>query len=100
MPMKRYKPEQIVTLLRQIELEYHAAQRALTGPALGAAQHAFITARSEHIAQYHEQLVGQVGEQEGEEPEATDCLREGDGGAGQIRRRLEAERQHRRCHSD
>ena len=55
---------EVARLLRQIELEYQAAQRALTGPALGAAQHAFITARSEHIAQYHEQLVGQVGEQE------------------------------------
>ncbi len=54
---------EIARLLRQIELEYQAAQRALTGPALGAAQHAFITARNENIARYHEQLVAQVGEQ-------------------------------------
>lgn len=53
----------VAHLLRQIELEYQAAQQALTGLALGAARHAFINARNENIAHCHQQLIAQVGEQ-------------------------------------
>lgn len=55
---------EMARLLRRIELEYQAMQRALTGPALGAAHHEFIRARNENIGRYHEQLVTQVGDAE------------------------------------
>ncbi len=48
---------EMARLLRRIELEYQAIQRALTGPALGAARHEFIRARNENIGRYHEQLI-------------------------------------------
>ncbi len=53
---------EVARLLRRIELEYQAMQRALTGPALGAARHEFIRARNENIGRYHEQLATRVGD--------------------------------------
>ncbi|MEO8955817.1 MAG: hypothetical protein ABI396_13970 [Ktedonobacteraceae bacterium] len=53
---------EVARLLHQIDLEYQAAQRGLTGLSAGTAQHAFITARMENIGAYHEQLANYVGE--------------------------------------
>ena len=55
---------EVAQLLRQIDREYEAAQRGLTGLAYGTAQHDFINARMERVAICHEQLATQVGEEE------------------------------------
>ncbi len=55
---------EVAQLLRQIDLEYGAAREALTGLALGNAQHDFITARLERLTSCHEQLCAHVGAQE------------------------------------
>ncbi len=54
---------EVARLRAQIEAEYAAAQRGLTGYAI-TARHAFITARLERIGSCHETLIGLVGEQE------------------------------------
>ncbi|HJT58773.1 MAG TPA: hypothetical protein VJ761_19845 [Ktedonobacteraceae bacterium] len=51
-------------LIQQIELEYEAAQRGLSGLAAGTARHEFITARMENIGVCHESLKELVGEQQ------------------------------------
>jgi hypothetical protein len=58
------KGSEVARLMRQIELEYVAAQRGLKGFASGAANHEFINARVETIGRYHEQLKVLVGESE------------------------------------
>jgi len=55
---------EVARLLRQIELEYEAAQRALTGLAFGISKHQFITARMENMGACHQELVQLVGEQQ------------------------------------
>ena len=55
---------EVARLLRQIGLEYEAAQRALNSFAYGASKHKFINARVENIGKCHEQLKGLVGEGE------------------------------------
>lgn len=55
---------EVARLLRRIDEEYEAAQRALTGMAAGVARHDFIEARMEHIGLCHQQLQGLVGEHE------------------------------------
>lgn len=55
---------EVAQLLQQIDLEYGAAREALTGLALGTAQHEFITARMERLTAYHEKLSSYVGIQE------------------------------------
>jgi hypothetical protein len=55
---------EVALLMRQIELEYEAAQRGLNGFASGTAKHEFINARVETIGRYHEQLKVLVGESE------------------------------------
>ena len=55
---------EVARLMRQIELEYEAAQRGLYGFAAGAAKHEFITARMENMGRCHEKLKTLVGEQE------------------------------------
>ena len=55
---------EVARLMRQIELEYEAAQRGLYGFAAGAAKHQFITARMENIGRYHEKMKELVGEKE------------------------------------
>lgn len=52
---------EVARLLQQIDLEYGAAREALTGLALGTAQHEFITARMERLTLCHEQLSRHVG---------------------------------------
>jgi hypothetical protein len=53
---------EVARLLNQISQEYEAAQRGLSGLAYGASQHAFITARMEHMGQLHGQLQSLVGD--------------------------------------
>ena len=53
---------EVARILQQIDLEYQAARRGLTGLA-ECARHAFITARMENIGRLHAQLQGLVGEQ-------------------------------------
>ncbi len=55
---------EVARLMRQIELEYEAAQRGMYGFAAGAAKHEFITARMENMGRCHEKLKTLVGEQE------------------------------------
>lgn len=55
---------EVAQLLQQIDREYSAAREALTGLALGTAQHEFITARMEKLNLCHEQLAHYVGTQE------------------------------------
>jgi hypothetical protein len=55
---------EVARLLRQIELEYEAAQRGMYGFAAGTAKHEFITARMESMGRCHEKLITLVGEQE------------------------------------
>jgi hypothetical protein len=52
---------EVACILAQIGAEYEAAQQGLTGLAYGLSQHAFITARMEHIGLLHEQLKNLVG---------------------------------------
>lgn len=54
----------VARLLQQIEAEYEAAKRGLTGLSLGTARHDFINARMEQVAVCHEQLSAHVGEEE------------------------------------
>lgn len=52
---------EVARLLRQIEQEYEAAQRGLSGLAFGVSQHEFITAKMERIQQSQEALGQLVG---------------------------------------
>jgi hypothetical protein len=54
----------VARLMRQIELEYEAAQRSMYGFAAGIGKHEFITARMENMGRCHEQLITLVGERE------------------------------------
>lgn len=49
------------SLLEEIDLQYQAAQMALSGVALGTSMHAFITARLERIEGARQELVNLVG---------------------------------------
>ena len=53
----------VAHLRQQIALEYEAAERGLVGMAM-TARHDFIQARMERIAEYHQVLVKELGEQE------------------------------------
>lgn len=55
---------EVARLRQQIAQEYEAATRGLTGLASGTAQHRFITARMERIADHHQTLTHLVGVQE------------------------------------
>ena len=55
---------EVALLMRQIELEYQAAERVLKGLALGTAKHEYITARMERMDELHNQLKVLVGEEE------------------------------------
>jgi hypothetical protein len=59
---ERENKSEVAHLLAQIEAEYRSAQSGLTGLA-ETAKHAFITARMEHIQQWHSQLQQVVGEE-------------------------------------
>lgn len=54
---------EVARLMQRIEEEYTAAQRALSGLAVGMATHQFITARMENIGRCHQQLRTLVGEE-------------------------------------
>ena len=61
-----HNQSEVARLRTQLDLEYTAMMRALTGPAL-VAQHEMITARMERMGDYHEQLVGLIGERKAAE---------------------------------
>ena len=54
---------EVARLRERIDCEHKAASWALTGPAIGTAQHWFISRRMEHIGAYQERLATLVGEQ-------------------------------------
>lgn len=54
---------EVARLMRQIELEQEAAERALHSPAAGTARHDFITQKMERIGEHHQVLKGLVGEE-------------------------------------
>ena len=56
------QPSEVSRLLAQINDEYEAAQRGLSGLAYGTSQHEFITARLEHMGQLHNALHELVGD--------------------------------------
>lgn len=53
---------EVARLLAQITTEYEAAERGMTGLAMGVSQHEFITARMEHMGQLHSELQTLVGD--------------------------------------
>jgi hypothetical protein len=55
---------EVAYLLRQIELEYEAAERGLKGLAAGWARHDFINRRYEEMGRHHEELARLVGTEE------------------------------------
>jgi hypothetical protein len=58
-----YKQQSEVSrLLTQINDEYEAAQRGLSGLSCGTSRHEFITARLEHMGQLHNELHELVGD--------------------------------------
>ena len=56
---------EVARLMRQIELEYEAAQRFMHDFAAGAGKHEFITARMENMGRCHQRLTALLGEREG-----------------------------------
>lgn len=54
---------EVSRLLAQINSQYEAARRGLSGLASGISQHRFITKRTEHIAELHSQLRDLVGDE-------------------------------------
>ena len=62
--MEENNKSEVARLMRQIELEYEAAQRGMLGFAAGAGKHEFITARVENMGRCHEKLITLVGERE------------------------------------
>ena len=64
MPGHHYEQNsEVARLLAQINREYEAAQRGLSGLAQGVGQHRFITKRMEQIAELHAQLRDLVGDE-------------------------------------
>lgn len=55
---------EVARLLQQIDKEFEAAQRGLTGLAQGTASHAFITAKLKCVRSYQERLAMHVGTDE------------------------------------
>jgi hypothetical protein len=60
---ERENKSEVARIMRQIELEYEAAQHGMNGFAAGAGKHEFITARMENIGHCHEKLKTLVGEE-------------------------------------
>lgn len=60
--MQEENKSEVARLMRQIELEYEAARRGLTGYAI-TAKHEFITARMERIGEHHSALQELIGAQ-------------------------------------
>jgi hypothetical protein len=59
---ERENKSEVARLMRQIELEYEAAQRTMYGFAADAGKHEFITARMEKMGRCHERLTALMGE--------------------------------------
>jgi hypothetical protein len=53
---------EVSRLLAQINDEYEAAQRGLSGLSCGSSRHDFISARLEHMGQLHNELRELVGD--------------------------------------
>jgi hypothetical protein len=62
MPQNRTESD-VARLVAEIDLQYQAAQMALSGVALGTSIHAFITARMERIEDARQELVELVGDE-------------------------------------
>jgi hypothetical protein len=62
---KTESKSEVARLMRQITLEYEAAQRGLFGIAEGTAQHDFINRKMSRIAECHDQLCQIKGKLEG-----------------------------------
>ncbi|MEO8970228.1 MAG: hypothetical protein ABI406_01365 [Ktedonobacteraceae bacterium] len=52
---------EVARILRQIQMEYEAAERALKGPAFGTARHDFINRKMENMGQCQLELNELVG---------------------------------------
>lgn len=63
MPLHPNNLSEVARLRERITREHEAASWALTGPAIGTAQHWFIARRMERIGNYQERLSTLVGEQ-------------------------------------
>jgi len=63
MPPDNHTGSEVAHLYEQITCEQQAASWALTGLAMGTAQHWFISRRMERIGAYQERLASLVGEQ-------------------------------------
>ncbi len=61
-PDQQTNQSEVARLMLQIQTEYEAAQRGLSGLAQGTAEHEFITARIENIGRCGEQLKHVVGD--------------------------------------
>lgn len=55
---------EVAQLLEQIELEYQAAQRGLSGLSDGTSRHDFIRHKMENMHDYHQALSELVGQDE------------------------------------
>ena len=62
-PQYHHNLSEVAQIREQITREHEAASWALTGPAIGTAQHWFISRRMERIGMYQERLATLVGEQ-------------------------------------
>ena len=58
---------EVARLREQVELEYEAMMRGLTGFAEGSAIHEFISARMARVEIYHGKLANEIGEHEATE---------------------------------
>jgi hypothetical protein len=63
MPGNNTYSSEVAHLLRQISVEYEAAQQGLSGLAQGVSQHRFITQRMERMHELHTQIHALVGEE-------------------------------------
>jgi hypothetical protein len=63
MPGNNTYSSEVAHLLRQISVEYEAAQQGLSGLAQGVSQHRFITQRMERMYELHTQIHALVGEE-------------------------------------
>lgn len=61
MPETHTQHSEVARLLAQINEEYEAAQRGLSGLAQGTSQHRFINKRMERIGECHSQLRSILG---------------------------------------
>ncbi|HEY1348028.1 MAG TPA: hypothetical protein VGF67_00210 [Ktedonobacteraceae bacterium] len=64
METQKKATSEVAHLLAQMQTEYEAAARGLSGLASGVACHRFITARMERIGQLHAALEEVVGEEQ------------------------------------